>query len=195
LSIAAFDGGKNLFYDAGNENALSQEAMYFVGGILEHIGAVSLFTNPTINSHRRLMLEPKYSSAGTKDRYNSIVLTPYEANEYTFKAIFPDPLANPYLATAAIFAAGIDGIKKKKEPVILTESPLIMSEAQRKKMGVYELPRSPADSVSNLESDNDFLKGIFSTDIVYAYTEMKLQEYKEAMQKPSAYDYEAYFHM
>ncbi len=193
LSFSSYLKGSNVFYDATDKHGLSQLAYYFIGGILEHAEALSLFTNPTVNSHKRLWVEPKYSSAGVGDAHNSVDINPSK-RDFHITLQSPDPLVNPYLMLAAVIAAGVYGIKKKTQADILSDSPLVLSESTRKRHHATELPRTVSDAVSALDSDNEFLNGIFSTDIVYAYTELRVHENKEANFRPSTYEYMKYFH-
>ncbi|RME80211.1 MAG: hypothetical protein D6769_00190 [Methanobacteriota archaeon] len=195
FSIASFVKGTNVFYDSDDELFLSQKARYFIGGILEHARSLAFFTNPTVNSYKRLAISHKFTSAGKNDKYNAVLIHDATPTDYNFELTFPDPLANPYFALASVLAAGVDGLKKKTEPNILKESPLILSEGQRRRKKVHDLPKTLIEAISELESDNDYLKGVFSTDIVYNYTELKLQEFKDSQSMPSNFDYAAYFHL
>ncbi|MEM4331396.1 MAG: hypothetical protein QXI89_01375 [Candidatus Anstonellales archaeon] len=193
LSFSAFEKGDNIFYDENDAHKISQIGRYFIGGILEHIDAITFFTNATINSYKRLNAYKKFSSVGIKDKFNAIMIK--DAELFNFKLTFPEDALNHYLGLAAIISAGIDGIKKKKEPIIAEESPIIMSEQQRKKAQIKELPLSFKESLEAIQSDNEFLKGVLSTELAYTYTEMRVQEYKEYKQKSSDNDYFYYFHL
>jgi glutamine synthetase len=193
LSFSMYEKGNNMFYDENDKEKLSQTARYFIGGILQHANALTFFTNPSTNSYKRLLNKTKFTSAGFKDKFNAVVIK--SSQDFNIKLTFPDPSANPYLAIAAIIAAGIDGIKKKIEPVIVKESPIVMSEAARKKMGIKEVANSFNISLEAIENDNDFLNGIFSPELLYTYTEMRMNDYKDHENKPSDLDYFDYFHL
>ncbi len=188
IRFGALRKGLDIFSDEEDEFGLSQEGYYFIGGILDHLPAISIFTNPTINSYKRLWVLQKYISAGLRDNHNAIYIN--KSRDFSIELLFPDPLANPYLALAAIIAAGLDGIKKKKSGHVYKESPSLASKKKPK-----EMPYSFIDAFTALESDSEFLSDIFTEDIIYAYTRLHLKEYKEANYRPTAYEYERYFHL
>lgn len=173
--------GKSIF--SGNSYAgLSETALFYIGGIIQHAKALNAFTNPTTNSYKRLI----------PNDYETPVLLAYsEANRSVACRIpkstskdgkrveirFPDPCSNPYLALAAMLMAGIDGINNKIHP----------GEAIDK--NVYNLPKvkqsqiptvchSLREALNELKNDNEFLlKGdVFSESILNAYIDLKMKE-------------------
>ena len=125
VSSSLWKGSKNAFYDSGDSYAeLSQIGRYYVGGLLSHSRALTAITNPTTNSYRRLVPgyeAPVYIAWSKANRSANVRIPVYHkgaSEEKRKRAEFrtPDPSANPYLAFAAISAAGLDGIKKKIDP-------------------------------------------------------------------------------
>src|SRR5450432_454848 len=113
---------KNVFYDAKDKSGmgLSKTAYHFLGGILAHARAFSAVAAPTVNSYKRLVVgrslsgatwAPAYISYGDNNR-TSMVRIPYGRLELRLS----DSSCNPYLATAAVIAAGLDGIDNKLDP-------------------------------------------------------------------------------
>src|SRR3984885_1102492 len=163
-------GGKPLF--AGNRYAgLSDFGLYYIGGIIKHAKALNAFTNPTTNSYKRLV--PGYEAPvllAYSSRNRSASCRIPHVNSPKGKRVevrFPDPLANPYLAYAAMLMAGLDGVKNKIHP----------GEAMDKNLydlSPKELAKVPTvcgsleEAIASLEKDNAFLlKGdVFSEDLI-----------------------------
>ena len=119
VNMSIFKGGKPLF--AGDKYAdLSDDALYFIGGILQHAKALNAFTNPATNSYKRLIpgFEAPVLRAYSARNRSGCVRIPWaeSANAKRVEARFPDPAANPYLCFAALLMAGLDGIKNKIHP-------------------------------------------------------------------------------
>jgi len=118
LHITLHDGSdKNLFTD-GSE--LTDEAKSFIAGILSYAREITLATNQTVNSFKRLVPgfeAPIYLSWGYGNRSALIRVPKYRKNRINrIEVRMPDPLCNPYLAIAAIFLAGVDGIRRNMSP-------------------------------------------------------------------------------
>jgi glutamine synthetase len=110
------DQQRNAFVD--KENELSQTAKAFLAGVLEHAGALTAILNPTVNAFKRLgdSLAPTVANWGPDNRA-AYVRVPAERGEATrFEVRIADGTANPYLAIAAILAAGCDGIERELTP-------------------------------------------------------------------------------
>ncbi|KSW12257.1 glutamine synthetase [Pyrodictium occultum] len=203
VSLWDRSSGRNLFYDPSDEYAeLSQTARYFIGGILEHGRALAAIVAPTVNSYRRLVPgyeAPVYLVWGKANRSAAIRIPFYEKGVEKAKRIefrSPDPTANPYLAFAAILAAGLDGIKKKIEPGDPVDRNVYeMGEEERRRLGIKQLPRSLDEALDELESDNEFLKPIFTRDILEAYIDVKRREAMELRQYPNPVEVYMYFNL
>lgn len=200
VNISLWEEDKNIFYDAKNDYAnISSTGRYFIGGLLEHASALCVFTNPSTNSYKRLSASPKYImwSAKNKDAVAYVPVRHGEAEDRKrITLTIPDPLANPYLAYAAIVAAGLDGIKKKTDPGDPVDADVSsMLSKERRKLGVKELPANLMEAIAFLEADNEFLKGTFSSDIIADYLESKIREHKENERRPTSYEFQRYFNL
>ena len=151
---------RNVFLDARDKNGLglSQTAYWFLGGVLKHARALAAVCCPTVNSYKRLVVgralsgatwAPAYVTYGDNNR-TACVRIPYGRLEMRL----PDGAANPYLATSAILAAGMDGIKHRIDPgAPINENLYTWTPAQLRKHGVALLPQSLIEAIDELEGD------------------------------------------
>ncbi|WP_417326648.1 type I glutamate--ammonia ligase [Halarcobacter sp.] len=172
--------GKNLFYKEGEYGNLSDMARHYVGGIFKHARAVAAFTNPSTNSYKRLIPgfeAPSILTYSSQNRSASCRI-PYGAGEKAtrIEMRFPDSTACPYLAFAAMLMAGLDGIANKTEPIgpmdeDLFEMPL--DEIRERK--IPQMPHTLRGSLEALIRDNDFLKPVFTQDMIDTYQHYKFE--------------------
>ncbi|NVJ54504.1 MAG: type I glutamate--ammonia ligase [Campylobacteraceae bacterium] len=172
--------GKNLFYKEGEYGNLSETARHYVGGIFKHARAVAAFTNPSTNSYKRLIPgfeAPSILTYSSQNRSASCRV-PYGAGEKAtrIEMRFPDSTACPYLAFAAMLMAGLDGIENKIEPIgpmdeDLFEMPL--DEIRERK--IPQMPHTLRGSLEALIRDNDFLKPVFTKDMIDTYQHYKFE--------------------
>lgn len=185
ISFSLSKKGKNIMFENGE---LTDSGRYFIGGLLEHAEALSVFVYPTTNSYKKLRKHPRYI-AYSPTNTNTVVQV--RKNEVIFCA---DPSINPYIAYSAVLAAGLDGIKNKiSPPDIVVEDIKQMSRHQMKSNKIKSMPKDLLSGIGSLESDNSFLKGYLSPDILAEYLDEKLKEHKENEARPTAYEIENYF--
>jgi glutamine synthetase len=160
--MSLWDGETNLFLDEDDPRGLglSETAYHFVGGLKKHARAYSALTAPTVNSYKRLKLGSTTSGATW-----SPVWISYGYNNRTQMLRIPGPgriedrtidgSANPYLAAAAILAAGLDGIEKgldAGEPN--SENLYTISYDELRKRGLETLPSNLLEATTELEGDD-----------------------------------------
>ena len=119
--VSMWDGDKNLFEDEAGELGVSALGYNFIGGAIEHAGAIAALLNPTVNSYKRINAPRTISGATWAP--NTVT---YSGNNRTHMIRIPEPgrfemrladgAANPYLLQAGLLAAGLDGIAKKTDP-------------------------------------------------------------------------------
>ena len=195
--LSIWQGSTPLF--AGNGYAgLSDTCLFFIGGIIKHAKAVNAFTNPTTNSYKRLV--PGYEApvllAYSARNRSASCRIPYGAGAKAkrVEVRFPDAMANPYLAYAALFMAGLDGIQNRIHP----------GEAMDKNL--YDLPPaelaevptvcgSLREALECLAADHDFLlKGdVFSKDQIESYIELKMEDVARWEMTPSPVEFDMYY--
>jgi len=171
--------GENIFAD--KEKGISDTLRYFVGGILEHVDAMTAIFNPTTNSYKRLVPgheAPVYKSWGVANRTALIRVPGYE-NSARIEFRATDAATNIYLASALLLAAGLDGIKKKTEPIEPTTKNIEhLTEAERKEMGISKLPGSLSEALDALEK-NSFVKNVLGKELLDIFLKVKRNECKQ----------------
>ncbi|MHB1908391.1 MAG: type I glutamate--ammonia ligase [Nitrososphaerales archaeon] len=203
VHVSLWKDGFNQFYDANDTYAeLSQLGRYFGGGLMAHARALAAITNPTTNSYRRLVPgfeAPVYIAWSRRNRSANIRIPvnmkgPKHQGKKRIEYRTPDTASNPYLCFAAMLAAGLDGIKKSMDigdPV--DEDIYKLSQERRKALGIKELPGSLKESIECMQSDQDFLRPIFSKEIIEAIIENGLKEHGEVSRRPHPYEFYLYF--
>jgi glutamine synthetase len=192
-----FLNGVNLF--SGNEYAgLSKMALYYIGGLLHHGKALNAFTNPTVNSYRRLVPgfeAPTLAVYSAKNR-SAACRIPHTLSDKArrIEARFPDPAANPYLAFSALLMAGLDGIKNQIDPGPHWEKNLYdLTEKEIKNLP--SLATSLNDALHALDKDRDFLiaGGVFTNSQIDSYLKLKWEEVRSFERLVTPQDYKMYF--
>ena len=197
VNMSIWKDGKPLF--AGDKYAdLSDEALYFIGGILQHAKALNAFTNPSTNSYKRLIpgFEAPVLRAYSARNRSGCVRIPWAESPKAkrVEARFPDPAANPYLCFAALLMAGLDGIKNKVHP----------GEASDKDL--YDLPPeeladiptvcgSLREALDELKADMGFLTagGVFTEDQIAGYIDLKMEEVLHYEHTPHPVEFGMYY--
>ena len=197
--------GKPLFYDANGYGEASQMMLYYIGGLLTHIDSLLALCAPTTNSYKRLVphYEAPVNVAFSARNRSAAIRIPmfFQGNPKAKRLEFrpPDPSCNPYLAFAAMLCAGIDGIKRKIDPVAAGFGPLdtniyeLSPEAAAK---VKTVPGSLRETLAALEGDHAYLTstGVFSEDLIKLWIDYKTEkELKPVEIRPHPYEFYLYF--
>jgi glutamine synthetase len=197
--MSLWKDGKPLF--AGDQYAgLSTTALYFIGGILHHAPALCAFTNPTTNSYKRLVpgfeapikLAYSFKNRSAAMRIPNTGASP-KAKRIEFRT--PDPMANPYLAFAALLMAGIDGIQNKIHP----GDPLdkdIYGLPPEEAAKVPSVPPNLTEALNNLKTGSEFLRmgDVFTEDMIRNWIQYKYdKEVIPSYQRPTPYEFYLYF--
>ncbi len=200
MHVHMYLGGENdnRFYDKDNPDGLSQEARYYIGGILDHAAGMAAITNPTVNSYKRLVPEfeaPVYTAWSMHNR-TTMVRIPAKFGDKSaidVEARQSDTSANPYLAFSTILAAGLDGIKKKIEPGDpINEDVNKLSASQRKELGIGQLPRTLQEALDLMETD-DLVKDTLGNECFERYMEIKKKEVFQFNVHISTWEHWMYF--
>jgi glutamine synthetase len=190
-------GGVNIF--AGDKYAgLSDEALYYIGGIIKHARAINAFANASTNSYKRLVpgFEAPVMLAYSARNRSASIRIPFVNSEKArrIEVRFPDPTANPYLAFTAMLMAGLDGIQNKIHPGDSMDKDL------------YDLPPEEAADIPTvassfeqaldaLDDDRDFLKagGVMTDDMIDAYLELKREEVQNVNMTTHPVEFDMYY--
>ncbi len=174
---------KNLFADSTDANGLSQTALHFIGGVLQHLPALLALTTPTVNSFRRLQphfWSSAYTVWGIENREAAVrVPTRYwgqEAESTNIELKASDPSSNPYLALGAFLAAGLDGVANAIEPGEAVEiDPGNWSDAERAQRNIQRYPVTLSQALDALEQDN-VLQDALGAPLAHEYLVVKRAE-------------------
>jgi glutamine synthetase len=176
---------KNAFYDKNDKSGmgLSTMAYHFLGGVLQHARALCAVAAPTVNSYKRLVVgralsgatwAPAYIAYGDNNR-TACVRVPHGRLEIRL----PDSACNPYLVSAALIAAGLDGIDRKLDPgppQNINLYQLSMEDLAAK--GIKLLPQSLNEAVDALEADTVIRDGL-GADLAHEFIRLKRMEWTE----------------
>jgi glutamine synthetase len=188
--IRLMKGGKNAFSDKHGE--LNETSMQFIAGLMFHARAICSFTNPTINSYRRL--QPGFQAptgiSWSRSNRTALIRVPSSAKgeSNNIEIRNPDPSANPYLASTAILAAGLDGIKRKMKAPAESRGNLYNSK------DLVSLPSSLAEAIEATSEDKVILNAV-GMDIFEAFREMKFKEISDYRRHVPVWDFNMYFNI
>jgi len=191
--------GGNVFFDAGGYALLSQQARWYIGGLLKHAPALLAFCAPTTNSYRRLV--PGYEAPinlvySQRNRSACVRIPVYSTSPKSKRLEFrsPDASCNPYLAFAAMLMAGLDGIKNEIEPPEPLDKDLYELEPEEKAK-IANVPGSLAEVLKALEADHEFLlEGeVFTQDVIETWIDYKwTREVEPVALRPHPWEFHLY---
>ena len=193
-------GGEPLFYDETGYAGLSDTARHYIGGLLAHAPSLLAFTNPSVNSFRRLVpgFEAPVNLVYSQRNRSACTRIPVTGTNKKAKRVefrVPDPSANPYLAFSAMMMAGLDGVKNKIEPPEPIDKDLY--ELGPEEYGhVQQVPGSFDEVLNKLEEDHDFLLegGVFTPDLIETWISYKRENEIDPIRlRPTPHEFDLYF--
>ncbi|MBN1146874.1 MAG: type I glutamate--ammonia ligase [Anaerolineales bacterium] len=199
-----FKGERNVFYDPQGYGCMSQTALHYIGGLLEHGPALLALTNPSTNSYRRLVpgYEAPVNAFFSLGNRSAAVRIPKYANQPgTARLEFrpPDATCNVYLALAAQLLAGLDGIRREIDPSQSGFGPIdanIFAWNDAQLATIRKLPASMREAMEALQADHDFLLAgeVFSDELIQQWINYKMEaEYYQVRNRPHPYELSLYF--
>ena len=197
INMSLSKNGKNIFYDEKDPMSLSQEARYFIGGLMKHIKGMSVITNPLVNSYKRLVpgYEAPVGIAWSSINRSPLIRIPSTKGEGTRVELRnPDPSANPYLAFAVCLAAGLDGIENQIEPPKAVSGNVFeLEKKERERLGIELLPTSLKEAVDEFEKD-EFVQGVLGTHAAEKYLEAKRAEWIQYTTQVTSWEIDEYLY-
>jgi glutamine synthetase len=195
-----FLNGDPLFYDETGYAGLSDIGRWYIGGLLHHAPSVLAFTNPTVNSYRRLVpgFEAPVNLVYSQRNRSACARIPVTGNVAKAKRVefrVPDPSCNPYLAFSAMLMAGLDGIKNKIEPPEPIDKDLYDLPPEDF-ANVTQTPGSLPEVLDALRADHNYLLegGVFTQDLIDTWVDWKTEnEIDPVRLRPTPHEFEMYF--
>ena len=194
--------GVPLFFDELGYGGLSDMARWYIGGLLSHAPSLLAWTNPTVNSYRRLVpgYEAPVNLVYSQRNRSACIRIPITGSNAKAKRIefrVPDPSANPYLAFSAMLMAGLDGIRNKIEPAQPVDKDLYELPPEER----HDIPQVPGtlpQVLDALEADHDYLTegGVFTDDLIETWIDWKrTNEVAPIALRPTPHEFELYYDM
>ena len=192
--------GKNVFYDTQGYALLSETALYYIGGLLEHLPSLCAIIAPTTNSYKRLV--PGYEAPvnlaySQRNRSACIRIPVYSKSEKSKRVELrtPDPACNAYLAMSAMLMAGLDGVQNRIHPGDPLDKDLYDLEPEEL-ADIESVPASLAEALDALEDDYEYLLkgGVFTEDVIETWIEYKRENEVDAINlRPHPYEFHLYY--
>ncbi|MGC9308352.1 MAG: type I glutamate--ammonia ligase [Thermoplasmatota archaeon] len=198
VHLELMQNNTSAFYDDADEQHLSQDARYFIGGLLDHAAALTAITNPTVNSYKRLVPHyeaPIHVAWGSYNR-SSLVRIPHHAGQQHAMDIeirHPDASCNPYLAFAGLIYAGLDGIHRKIDPGPAVDANIYaMQPSELKQHGIARLPATLSEALETMQSD-DVIREALGEHAFTTFLELKQQECDAYAEYVTPWEHDRYF--
>lgn len=177
--------GTNQMHTGGAD--LSPVALNMIAGIIEHSAALSAFTNPTVNAFKRLgpdTLAPYRANWGHDNRSAMIRIPPERGQGTRLELRIGDGAANPYVVSAAVLAAALDGIERN------LNAPEAQAGWTYEDEAAPVLPMTLGDALAALEADTR-LQELLGETFVQTFVTLKrdeLDRYTAEVADPSTRD-------
>lgn len=197
INMSLCKNGRNIFYDENGKLELSQDAYYFIGGIMKHMKGMTAITNPLINSYKRFVPgyeAPIYIAWSATNRSPLIRIPTPRKEETRIELRCPDPSANPYLAFAVCLAAGLDGIENKIVPPEGVHGNVFeLTQEDIEKLKIEELPQNLFEAIKELQKD-DYVKSVLGDLMVSKIVAAKMDEWTRYREQISQWEIDQYLY-
>ena len=192
--VSLWEGARCLFDDGhGDVSPLGRQ---FMAGVLAHAAPLCALAAPTVNSYKRLVVgeslsgtswAPAYVAHGPNNRTAMVRTLPGR-----FEWRVPDAAANPYLATAALIAAGLDGIDRRLDPgAACTDDLFALSLAEIRARGIALLPQSLEQAIDAFEA-SPLMKSTLGDTLHREFVRLKRDEWLSYARHVSAWELDRY---
>jgi len=197
VHMSIWKDGKPQF--AGDKYAgLSQECLWYIGGIIKHAKAINAFANSTTNSYKRLVpgYEAPVKLAYSASNRSASIRIPHVSSPKgkRLEARFPDPMGNPYLTFVALLMAGLDGIENRIDPGAPADKNLYDLPPEER-TSIPEVAGSLKEALDALDADRAFLKkgGVMDDDFIDSYITLKSEEVARLQLHPHPVEFDMYY--
>ena len=193
-----FKGDKNVFFNPKGNYFLSDEAKFFVGGLLRYAPEFTLITNQWVNSYKRLVPDfgaPIFLTWAQRNRSNLVRIPISKLNKPSSARIefrSPDPACNPYLVFSVMLAAGLKGMEEKVDPGDSFEGNILaMTEMEKERITIRRLPETLLGAIK-LADESEFLREVLGEYALEQILENKKREWERYRKYVSGYEIDNY---
>ena len=191
INMSLRKDGRNIFADETDRFGLSQDAYYFIGGLMKHVYSMTAITNPLVNSYKRLVsgFEAPLHIAWSVTNRSPLIRIPSSFGSGTrIELRSPDSAANPYLTIALC----LDGIKNKiTPPENIQKNIFHMTEEEKEQLHIKSLPTNLYDAVCAMERDA-FIREILGEHISNVYIGSKKDEWNRYCKAVTEWEVDTY---
>lgn len=199
LNMSLYDEkGENLFVDHTDENGLSKTAYHFMAGIMKYAREMSLITNPTVNSYKRLVPgfdAPTHISWSASANRSTLIRVPSNReNDIRIELRSPDATSNPYLMLATVLAAGLEGMERGLLPgESISENIFEWSAEETKKRNLLAMPTHMGEAIEEFEKSS-FLREVLGDITFDKYLHAKKKEWKNFLSSVTDWENQEYLY-
>ena len=197
INMSLWKDEKNIFDDPQGELGLSEDAYYFIGGIMKHLKGMTLITNPLVNSYKRLVPgyeAPIYIAWSSINRSPLIRIPSSRGQETRIELRSPDSAANPYLLIAVCLAAGLEGIQNKiTPPAPVNRNVFDLTEKEMNTLGIEAIPCDMGEAIEELKKDT-FIQKVLGDHVFQKYVKAKEQEWNDYRAQVTDWEIEEYLY-
>jgi glutamine synthetase len=189
-NISLWQGDENMFMPDGDDPRVPGKiGLHAIGGVLEHLRALTCITSPTVNSYRRFadagFWAPIFADWGFQNRTTALRIS--APGRYEYRSV--DSAVNPYLSFAALLMAMKDGLARNLDPGPPEERNIYEAIAEGK--DVQRIPETLGEALEALEAD-DVVKAALPGDMYRVFMHYKTDEWKRFIGTVSDWDVQEY---
>lgn len=193
--LSLWKDGRNSFYDPSKKYELSDDAMYFIGGLLRYARETCAILAPCVNSYKRLVPgyeAPTYISWANTNRSALIRVPAGRGDKTRIELRNPDPSGNPYLQFAVMLTAGLNGILEEISPPEPVEKDIYhLTEEEKAKLGIKPLPGTLGEAISEAMS-SELIRETLGEHVFHHYFYLKKKEWEEYRAQVHPWELEKY---
>jgi glutamine synthetase len=189
-NISLWRGDENVFMPEGKDQRLpSQIGLYSIGGVLEHLSALTAVTASTVNSYRRLwdtgFWAPVFADWGFQNRTTALRVS--APGRFEYRSV--DSAVNPYLSLAALIKVMDDGITREIDPGKAEERNIYEAMAGGKE--VKKIPMTFGDALDALDAD-EVVQSALPDEMFKVFRHYKRDEWERYCAEVTEWDVKEY---